>query len=95
MHEESERQGANMPNESDLYRQQQYPKVLRDVTAGDTLGPPEDHQTSQTIRKCELSGNIYPAALIDRMIAENLLDVDEERGVAITARGQRFFDKYR
>jgi len=84
-----------MPNESDLHRQQQYVKVLREVTAGDTLGPPQDDYTGQTIRKFELSGNLYPVALINRMIAENLLDVDEERGVIMAAEGQRFFHQYR
>jgi len=84
-----------MPNESDLHRQQQYVKVLREVTAGDTLGPPQDDYRGQTIRKFELSGNLYPVALINRMIAENLLDADEERGVIITAEGQRFFNQYR
>ncbi len=84
-----------MPNESDLHRQQQYVKVLREVTAGDTLGPPQDDHTGQAIRRFELSGNLYPVALIDRMIAENLLDVDEERGVIMAAKGERFFHQYR
>lgn len=84
-----------MPNESDLNRRQQYVKVLRDVTSGDTLGPPQDHDTNQTGRKFELSGNLYPVPLIDRMIAENLLDADEERGVIIAPEGQRFFNQYR
>ena len=69
--------------------------MLREVTAGDTLGPPQDDYTDQTIRKFELSGNLYPVELINRMIAENLLDVDEERGVIMTAQGQRFFYQYR
>ena len=84
-----------MPNESDLHRQQQYVKVLREVTAGDTLGPPQDGDSGTTIRKFELSGNLYPVALINRMIAENLLDADEERGVIMAAEGQRFFYQYR
>lgn len=84
-----------MPNESDLHRQQQYVKVLRDVTAGDTLGPPQDDDTNPTSRKFELSRNLYPVPLINRMIAENLLEADEERGVIVTAEGQRFFNKYR
>jgi len=69
--------------------------VLREVTAGDTLGPPQDHDTNQTIRQFELSGKLFPVALINRMIAENLLDADEERGVIVTAEGQRFFFQYR
>ncbi len=84
-----------MPTESDLNRRQQYVKVLRDVTSGDTLGPPQDHDTNQTGRKFELSGNLYPVPLINRMIAENLLDADEERGVIIAPEGQRFFNQYR
>ena len=84
-----------MPNEFDLHRQQQYIKVLREVTAGDTLGPPQDDYTGQTTRRFELSGNLYPVALINGMIAENLLDVDEERGVIMAAEGQRFFYQYR
>ena len=84
-----------MPNESDLHRQQQYVKVLREVTAGDTLGPPQDHYTNQTSRKFELSGNFYPVALINQMIAENLLDADEERGVVMAAEGHRFYNQHR
>ena len=84
-----------MPNESDLRRQQQYVKVLREVTAGDTLGPPQDDCMGRTTRRFELSGNLYPVALINRMIADNLLDVDEKRGVIMAAEGQRFFYQYR
>ena len=84
-----------MPSESDLHRQQQYVKVLREVMAGDTLAAPQEHDGDQTIRKFELSGNLFPVALIDRMIAESLLERDEERGVVIAAEGERFFTRHR
>jgi len=85
-----------VPSESDdVIWQQRYVKVLRELTAGDTLGPPEDHGEARNMRKFELSGNLYPAALIDRMIAEKLLRVDDERGVAMTAEGPRFFNRHR
>jgi hypothetical protein len=90
-----ERQGDNVPSESELLRRQQYVKVLREVTAGDTLGPPQDHDKGETIRKFELSGKHFPVALIDQMIAENLLDADEERGVIVAAEGKRFFNQHR
>lgn len=84
-----------MPNESDLFWRRQCVEVLREVTAGDTLGPPQDQDTAQKLRKFELSGNLYPEALIDRMIAEKLLRADDERGVAMAAAGSRFFYRYR
>ena len=84
-----------MPNESDLLWQRHCVKVLREVTAGDTLGPPAVHDTAQNMRKFELSGNHYSGALIDRMIAEKLLRVDDERGVAMVAKGARFLFRYR
>jgi len=84
-----------MPDESDLYRQQQYVKVLREVTAGDTLGPPQDDDNHHSIRKFELSGNLFPVELIDRMIAESLLVSNEDRGVIMAAAGERFFFRHR
>lgn len=90
-----ERPGGNMPDESDVYRQQQYVKVLREVTAGDTLGPAYDDDTHRSIRKFELSGNPFPVKLIDRMIAERLLVSNGDRGVVIAAAGERFFFRYR
>ena len=87
--------GGDIPIESDLRQQQQYVKVLREVVAGDTLGPPENHPTSQIGRRFQMSGNLFPGALIDRMIAAKLLDSDGERGVIATAEGQRFFTRHR
>jgi hypothetical protein len=87
--------GGGIPSESDVHRQQQYVKVLREVTAGDTLGPPEDDSTNGAVRRFELSGNRFAAALIDRMIADNLLDTDGERGVIVTAKGERYFTQHR
>lgn len=84
-----------MPDKSNLYRQQQYVKVLREVTAGDTLGPPHDDDTHQNIRKFELSGNLFPVKLIDRMIAERLLVSNDDRGVIMAAAGERFFFQHR
>ena len=84
-----------MPNEPNLHRQQQYVKVLREVTAGDTLGPPQDDDTNQTVRKFELSGHVFPVALIDRMVAEHLLDRNEDRGVVMVAKGEQFFFRHR
>ena len=84
-----------MPNESDRLWQLQYVKVLREVTAGDTLGPAQDHDVAQPMRKFELSGNLYPAALLDRMIAEKLLVVDDERGVIMASAGSSFLYRYR
>ena len=84
-----------MPNEPDLHRQQQYVKVLREVTAGDTLGPPQDDDTNQTVRKFELSGHVFPVTLIDQMVAEHLLDRNEDRGVVMVAKGEQFFFRHR
>lgn len=86
---------ANVSSKSEIHWQQQCVKVLREVTAGDTLGPPQDQGAARPMRKFELSGNLDPAALIDRMIAEKLLDLDDERGVAMAASGVRFLYRYR
>ena len=87
--------GGGISNESDVQRQKQYVKVLREVTSGDTLGPPENHPTSQAVRRFELSGNLFASALIDQMIAGSLLNPDGERGVIITAEGERYFTRHR
>ena len=87
--------GGGISNESDLHRQQQYVKVLREVTAGDTLGPPENDDTNQAVRRFEMSGHLFSVALVDRMIAAGLLDSDGGRSVIITAEGQRFFTRHR
>lgn len=87
--------GGDIPNDSDVHRQQEYVKVLREVTAGDTLGPPEQHRSDQAVRSFELSGKRFAVALIDRMIAASLLDRDGERGVVETDEGRRFFNQHR
>jgi hypothetical protein len=84
-----------LPNETDLNRYRQYTKVLCEVTAGDTLGPPQANDTDQACRQFELSGNLYPAALIDRMIAEKLLAPNTDRGVIMGAEGERFYNRHR
>ena len=85
-----------MANKDDLLWKRQCVKVLVEVNAGDTLGLPEDSDdTAQTMRKFELSGNLYPEALIDRMIADKLLRADDELGVAMAAAGPRFLTQYR
>lgn len=65
------------------------------MTAGDTLGPPENHDTSRAVRRFELSGKLFAAGLIDRMIAGRLLDPDGGRGVTITAEGEQYFNRHR
>jgi len=87
--------GGAIPNDSDLRRQQQYVKVLREVTSGDSLGPPETSPANQAVRKFAMSGRFFPVALIDQMIAGHLLDPDRERGVIATAEGRRFFNRLR
>ncbi|MGD8817568.1 MAG: hypothetical protein PVJ51_10300 [Acidobacteriota bacterium] len=69
--------------------------MLREVTAGDSLGPLEETPEGPALRRFELSRIAFPAALVDRMIAERMLTTDGERGVAITAHGQRFFTRHR
>jgi len=83
-----------MPSESDLRRQEQRVNVLREVNAGDTLGPPQDDDPAR-MRKFELSRKRFPAALIDHMITEKLIAADDERGVIITTAGERFLHRYR
>ena len=62
---------------------------------GDTRGPPQDHDTAESMRKFETSSNLYRGVLFERMIAEKLLGVDDERGVIMAAKGPRFFTRYR
>jgi hypothetical protein len=69
--------------------------VLREVVAGDSLGPSEETPEGSALRRFELSGIAFPTALVDRMIAERMLTTDGERGVVITAQGQRFFTRHR
>ena len=87
--------GGGIPNASDVHRQQQYVKVLREVTSGDSLGPAEEHGSNQAVRKFELSRKHFAAGLIDEMIAAKLLERDEERGVTATAEGRRLFNRLR
>jgi len=84
-----------MPSESELYRQQQYVKVLREVTAGDNLGPSTDDDSAPATRQFEMSRKAFPAALIDQMIAEKLLAPNGERGVVVGPKGERFFTRNR
>lgn len=42
-----------------------------------------------------MSGKRFEAALIDRMIAGSLLKPDGERGVTLTAEGERYFTRHR
>lgn len=86
---------AGVPDASDVQRRLQYVKVLREVTSGDTLGPPETHPSNPAMRRFELSGKHFAATLIDRMIDARLLDRDAERGVVTTAEGRRYFNRYR
>ena len=84
-----------MPSESELYFQQQYVKVLREVTSGDNLGPSTDDDATPATRKFEMSRKAFPAALIDQMIAEKLLAPNRERGVVVGPRGERYFSRNR
>lgn len=88
-------EGTTSDNTADREREQQYVRVLREVTAGDSLGPLEETPEGPALRRFELSGIAFPAALVERMIAERMLAADGERGVVITAQGQRFFTRHR